>query len=138
MATQLDIFSAAAEDDAIPDTTWPAHYGPWRNICCSEWDPSNGPHPTWEAYVECWSNKEDIEVYRDRNGFRAVVSILRDSSTGLWLGAWDVSYPTGGASGPSSYSPAAYRSKEACIEAWKVRAMEKLEQYRTRHDKGAG
>jgi hypothetical protein len=133
VAAQLDIFAAAAEDDAIPDTTWPAFYGPWQRWG-DVWDESNGPHYSWEAFRECWTDQEDVEVYKDKKRFRALVCILRDSSTNLWVGNYHVDHPTGGGGGPWSYSPAAYRTREACIAAWKVRAMEVLAEYRKQHE----
>lgn len=133
MIAQLDIFAESAEDDAIPDTSWPPHYGPWRNIGPHPWDEPCGPHPTWRAFVACWSDQQGVEVYKDSKGFRARVHLLRDSSTSLWLGHSCVDHPTGGTSGPCSYSPAAYRTREACLEAWKVRTMEILNKYKKRH-----
>lgn len=128
---QIDIFATAAEDDAIPDTTWLPHYGPWMGW---EWDESDGPHPNWEDLRACVADEEDVEVYRDKKGFRARVHIVRDTSTNLWLGGFHVDSPTGGGGGPATYSPAAYRAREACIAAWKVRAMARLEEYRKRHE----
>lgn len=132
MTAQLDIFAESAEDGAIPETTWPPHYGPFRHWHI-DWSSHYGPHATWEDFVACWSDQQDVEVYKDGKGFRARVHLLRDSSTGLWLGHHDIAHPTGGTSGPCSYYPAAYRTREACLEAWKVRTMELLDKYKKRH-----
>lgn len=126
MTAQLDIFAAAAEEDSIPDTTWPPHYGPVNRW---SWNPCLGPHPTWEAFVECWTEEDSIDVYEDKRGYKASVRISKDASTGLWIGYYRVNYRYGGISGAPTYSPAAYHTRESCIAAWTERAMQLVREY---------
>lgn len=122
---QLDIFAAAAEEDAVPHTAWTEPEGAWAH-----WNASLGPHPSWEDACEHRQDKDAIDVYQDKDRFRARVFVEFDRLTGLWIGGFQADAPTAGHCRAPTYYPAAYRSREACIAAWTERALAQIETYR--------
>lgn len=124
---QLDIFADApvdAGDIVLPDH-WSAPDGAWEH-----WNPSLGPHGSWNEARQHRSPEDAIEVYRGKGRWKALVFIALDDVTGLWIGGMQVDAPTAGTIGPPTYYPAAYRSREVCISEWTKRALAQVGKYK--------
>ncbi len=127
MSGQLDIFATSAAENAIPDTNWTKPEGAERYWC-----PGNGPHATWDDFAASLEDGDRVEVYRDKQGYRAYVYANRDRVSGLWVGHCDEGNFTGESCGIATYSPAAYRTKDDCLAAWKEIALQRIENRKKR------